>query len=520
MKKCILFLLLITLLAGCANAAPDESQPANTPTSVSTEAPTEAPTEGTPVDSVSNEPDLTVNEQLSNIWRIMDNECVEEISILPGLLLDDIEDWMDETPFKEIKLHQRTHWDSVRVGTFGDVAVAQISMLEGDNLTGEELVWNVRMEKSDALKNKTAITIPEDADSSDIFIHNTSNQKIYGKGYFWENGDGTCTEMDFFYFEDTGNLYTFYSNELTFTQSSSNSTRSPYVVLNYIEADGDDYYDWPNYDAVLAGQKSEEPIISCFRISCFGEERTYQYQVGMNLYQWVFSEYNTDGWTTSAWNDGIIVSPDGRYSLAAQRYPWRVVRVNLENTIPSETIADTSRFHYASAYRTDVESELVLEGFYLNSPTFRGACTYSFGMHHLCDSFSFNETILISGAGVTSEELADMELIVIPHTDRDKMGDDYTNDQTHNTANGWPYGNNYATVKQNGTLLETEYRDFDTLLEQLPYVKDIHIDPGYFVADYQPKEDPNFSPYRDVDIAVAYKGQIVYWVFLPQFYDN
>jgi len=182
-------------------------------------------------------PKIPVNEALSNIWDIMDNECVEEIPILPGLLLDDIEDWMEETEFKEIKLHQRTYWNTVRLGVYEDMAVARISMLEGDNFSGEELVWNVRMEKADKLENKTAIEIPEDAD--------TGEYEVLGKG-----GKNTVCR----------------------------------------------YYNWitsGNADAIKAGVRD----VHYFRIRMLGEEKTYQYRYGMTCGQWIKSEFNTDGWT-------------------------------------------------------------------------------------------------------------------------------------------------------------------------------------------------------------------------------
>lgn len=512
MKKYIALLLTLCLLL-CSCGA--QQAPIDPAVEDSISPATEVPTVPEETAAPYVESGINYNEYLTNIWDIMDNECVEEIPILPGLLLDDIADWMEETEFKEIKLHQRTYWDSVRLGVYEEIAVAQISMLKSNNLDGETLVWNVRMEKSDSLKNKTAIEIPEDASVSDIFVFSNKNQQIPGIAYFWENGDGTYTQIYQYYFEKTHNLYTFYSKDVT----ASNSGRSPDVVLNHIANDGADYYDWPNGEAIQAGKNSKEPVISYFRVRLLGgEEVTYQYQVGMNLAQWAHSEYNTDGWTTTARDDSIIISADGRYSMASQRYPWRVVQADLYGLATTET--DVIQYPYGSVQHTGVESELRIDGMYLYSPAFHEFCDYRYGMTGLSDSYSYNDTILVSGIGVTPEEVAGMEVIMIPHTENGKTMDDIENNTTHNSAYGWPYGNNYATVKQKGTVLELEYKTIDDLGSDYQLLKEFHLEHGIFTADYTPLEDPNFSPYADVDIAIAWNGQIVYWVFLNQFYNN
>lgn len=503
-------ILCLVLTACGGNTAGETTPPATTAPAIEPVS-TEPPAETIPY----VESGVDYNEFLTNSWDIMDNVCIEEVPILPGLLLDDISYWMEETEFQEIKLHQRTHWNSVRLGVYEEIAVARISMLKSNNLDGETLVWNVRMEKSDSLKNKTSIEIPENASVSDIFVFNTKNKQHPGVLYSWDNGDGTYTQMYQYYFENTHNLYTIYSKDVT----AGNSGRSPDVVLSYIANDGKDYYDYPNYDAVLAGKNSAEPVISNFRVRLLGgEEVTYQYQVGTNLAQWVHSEFNTDGWTTSAQEDSIIISSDDRYSLPAYSYPWRVMHAELHGPATAET--DVIQYPYGSVQHTGVESELQIEGMYVFSPTFHKTCDYRYGMTDLSDSYSYNDTLLISGIGVTPEEVAGMEVIMIPHTEGGKTMEDIENNTTHNSAYGWPYGNDYATVKQKGTVLQLEYSTIDDLGAEYAVLKDFHLDQGIFTADYMPLGDSNFSPYADTDIAIAWNGQIVYWVFLPQFYNN
>ena len=135
----ILTVIAAALLTACGKAqTPEVNEP-----------PVETAAQTTPVEVTeeTTEPTEDANAALTNIWSIMDNECVEEIPILPGLLLDDIKGWMKETEYKEIKLYQRTNWRTVRLGVYGDMAMAQVSVDD------ETLVWNIRMEKSDSIRD-------------------------------------------------------------------------------------------------------------------------------------------------------------------------------------------------------------------------------------------------------------------------------------------------------------------------------------------------------------------------------
>lgn len=346
MKKAarlVTVLVLAALLAACGKV--ETLQPETTKEEVTTETtiPTEETTAATTEETT--EPTVSVNEALSNVWDIMDNECVEEIPILPGLLLDDIKDWMKETEFTEIKLYQRTYWNTLRLGTYGDMAVARISMLEGDNFTGEELAWNVRMEKSDKLENKTAIEIPEDAYTGEYaLLRKKTDEEVLVHYYQWfSSGDPEDksqpvygSELYLIYFEDTQNLYTIYSNELYWKwngkQWESNSNRGPTVILNYIQADGNHYHDYINGDEIKAGVRD----VRYFRIKMAGEgKKTYQYRFGMTMGQWVRSEYNTDGWKFDSKDPYIVTSADGRYKLSKNDYCWREMTAQLHGPIPT-----------------------------------------------------------------------------------------------------------------------------------------------------------------------------------------
>lgn len=283
---------------------------------------------------------IPVNEALSNVWDIVDNDLVEETTILPGLLLDDIAKWMETTEFTEIKPHQRTYWDKVRLGTYQDVAVAEIVMTKEDNVHSEDLVWNVRMEKSDKLENKTTIEIPADASISDTWVTDANGNEVPGYYYFWENDNGTCSAMYIIYFADTQNLYTIYTDGIVFTQVNgewvSNNTRSPIVVLNHISTDSKDLYENPFQDEIDVFAASGEKVIRYFKIKMVGEDKIYEYEVGMTLGQWVNSKYNTDGWKFDSQDPYIVTSADGRYKLNKDAYCWRAMTAELHGPIPTD----------------------------------------------------------------------------------------------------------------------------------------------------------------------------------------
>ena len=96
-------IVMTSVLTGCGNLpggttqAPSEELLSEKTSSSDTIAPSEAEETTVP-------PTIDVNEALTNVWRIVENDCVDEIPIMPGLLLDDIKDWMKETEYKEARL--------------------------------------------------------------------------------------------------------------------------------------------------------------------------------------------------------------------------------------------------------------------------------------------------------------------------------------------------------------------------------------------------------------------------------
>lgn len=339
----IVILIVAVLVGTCFFLKQDVETPQNP--SISTETPTQTeevlkPTTLSPTEDASIQPtQKTPNEVLTDVWNIVDNEGVAETEILPGLLMDDIEKWMENTEFIEIKLYQRTKWDTVRLGVFNDVAVAEMTM-DGDT----DLIWNVRMEKSDSHENKTSIIIPEHA-QSDEWINDSPEFPV--KWYNWDNGDGTWTEMWIVYFADTKNLYTFYSNELVYkytgdtptyeTITYRNSNRAPDAVLYNIENDDFDMYNYVNQADVQKRKANGDNLIFNFRIKMIGRgTETYQFELGMTLEQWVNSKYNTDGWKFDTKDPYIVISADGRYKLNKDDYCWREMTAELYGPIPTK----------------------------------------------------------------------------------------------------------------------------------------------------------------------------------------
>lgn len=348
MKKLILLLMAIAVVLGmaaCSDAEtpietvpPVPTEPAIRVTEAPTEAPAEVPSEPT-IPPETEAPEISVNEALTNIWDIMDNECVEEIELLRGLEVNDIDNWQKSSPFKEIKLYQRTILETIRLGTVGDVAVAQFvtnpDVYQTDYDYSADPVWNVRMEKSDSLKNNTGIEIPEDAWYAEYTINRPGGKTETVVCYDWPfEGDPEDTsapvrtvELFIAYFEDTQNLYSIYSDETVYTWNGkswdNNIVRVPDVVLYHIQADGADYYKHiTDYD--LKHQKGD---VRYFRIKMPGDVKTYQYEVGMTVEKWVKSKYNTDGWKISPTEHGFydICSPDGKYKLNPNDYVYGVL---------------------------------------------------------------------------------------------------------------------------------------------------------------------------------------------------
>lgn len=267
---------------------------------------------------------MDVNEALTNVWRIVENDCVDEVPILRGLMLDDIMDWMEQTEFKEMRLYQRTNWNTVRLGTIGDMAVAQFS------LDDEDLVWNVRMEKSTKRENRTSIEIPADA-YTEILQFDFADVEYFQ----WENGDGTWTKIYFTHFPETNNLYTIYTNELieqiNGDELITNSRRRPYVVLHAIEGENLAMYNSVNEKELLAAEGKND--IRYFRIQTPEGCKTYQYVFGSRLGDWANSQYNTDGWHV-VYKDGIpfyVVSADNRYMFLSYTLIWRTLKAEAYN---------------------------------------------------------------------------------------------------------------------------------------------------------------------------------------------
>ena len=323
MKKLILLLAVMLLLTGCgaeATPATETAAPAVAETALPAEA--EETTEST-------EPTVNVNELLTNVWDILDNEAVEEIPLLPGLEMDDVQIWQETTRYQEIKLYQRTRVETIRMGQIGDVVVAQYAMDTDD----PSLLWNVRMEPAESLDHKTGIQVPEDAE---VGQWENLDPAVPMRFHIWSNGDGTTTSMYTAYFADTGNLYTFYCNQLIYKYDADgkltycNNGRIPTATLNNID-DGAGYY---RLDQQAAKKANDPTDIRYFRIRMGEELVTYQYVFGMTVAEWVKSPYNTDGWHFPEDRDSVIVSADESYKLLSSPFCWRTMKASVYN--PSE----------------------------------------------------------------------------------------------------------------------------------------------------------------------------------------
>lgn len=310
-------LLLALALTSCANT--EAAQP------TAAEVPTVIPQESIPAPETEA---ATVPLELSNPWDIMGNPEVEEIPLLRGLEVDGVKQWMESTEFQEIKLYQRTHLKSIRLGTCGDVVVAQMSMCGDNEWETDGVIWNVRMEKADKLENRTGIEIPENADSYEdvLAIKKDHISQCYSWVIDGDPEDSTqpfsCVEMIFFYFEDTKNLYSIYTNQIVCTRKAnkweSNTIRMPSVVFQSFNESN--RYGLSQEEIRLFQGKND---IRHFRIKMGDEYVVYQYVFGSKIKEWIHSPYNTDGWKLNPEDASTIVSADGKWKVMANDYVYR-----------------------------------------------------------------------------------------------------------------------------------------------------------------------------------------------------
>ena len=301
-KNLLALFMAVVLLVGCGKQESDVSAP---------------PVEGTDgAESV-----MEINEALANIWDLMDNEAVEEEEILPGLILDDLDALTERMGFTEITLYQRANVESIRVGVVGDAIVATLCM--GD----DDVLWNVRMEKAEAQENRVAVELPAD---TEVVSWTNQDPRFPITSYHYEYEKFKFIAIYTAYFEDTKNLYTFYSNDVITkydgdtlnegaTVTYTNITQMPFATLTNIP-DESEKYKMPGDEQMQRAKQTKN--IQYFRIVT-DEAKVYQYRLGMKLGEWVESAYNTDGWKISENSDLMIISPDGRYKLSADAYCWR-----------------------------------------------------------------------------------------------------------------------------------------------------------------------------------------------------
>ena len=223
-KILLALLIAVILLVGCGKMEGDGSSPV---TEMS--------------DSTASAPNL--NESLDHIWNIMENEAVEAQALLPGQIVDDLDALTERMGFTEIKLYQRANMESIKVGVVGDAVVATLCM------DGDDVLWNVRMEKADAQENRVAVALPDD---TEVVSWTNQDPSFPITSYHYEYEKFKFIVIYTAYFEDTKNLYTFYSDEVMIkyegdalnegaTVTYTNSNQMPFATLMNILDEGEKY---------------------------------------------------------------------------------------------------------------------------------------------------------------------------------------------------------------------------------------------------------------------------------------
>ena len=204
--KLLVLIIVAILLTGCGKSEGDASVPPVKVTDVTESA-------------------LNINEVLGNIWDIMDNEAVEAEALLPGQIVDDLDALTERMGFTEIALYQRANMESIKAGVVGEAVVATLCMADDD------VLWNVRMEKADARENRVPVALSDD---TEVVSWTNRDPMFQITSYHYEYEKFKFIVIYTAYFEDTKNLYTFYSNDVIIKYEGDALNEGATVTYNSI----------------------------------------------------------------------------------------------------------------------------------------------------------------------------------------------------------------------------------------------------------------------------------------------
>ena len=233
----ILFFTLWIAAAGCSSepakdaSRQEAAQPTETSETVAPSETTETTAATEPSETTAPaEPEEalvpippTVDSDIvfENPFDILNNSNVKKVT--PNSYAD-VYKFLDGKGFSDIDIFREVDPDSVHLGVAADdknVVVGQFSFKRDD------LVWNVRMEKADALENRTGIDMPTERTPKiglapfQLSINDNSKVPYQEIDCHWflsgnfnrqpEIGEEfPAVEMCIAYFPKTGNLYSFY----------------------------------------------------------------------------------------------------------------------------------------------------------------------------------------------------------------------------------------------------------------------------------------------------------------------
>lgn len=325
--------------------------------------------------------------------------------------------------------------------------------------------FEVRMAHTDGIENISGVTPPLTANHYKSFDNGVS----FGESYDWLNGSSLPT-LDIMF--DT-------VNKVSFTQFTHNAPIGEQPLIFRVSEDGS------RVTNIYAPKEinHDEIEMAVARLVVDGERKQYEYRVGMTIGQWVNSELNTDGWHYSTNESGVVLNANNTvYSWDDMKLASYLPLLPLENDSYSGSSKDlqgNKSFGYENGrvYCHNSKSPLFIEGCYFTGNDAKNwANNEPFYSAKVLDYYTSDDTITMRIRGVTETNMTDFKMYVAPHEE------------------------NLDVVPPNATQLDVNWEN------------------DIVTAIYEPKNDNNYVPHKDVDILFTYAGEVVYHVTLSAFY--
>lgn len=433
---------------------------------------------------------LIIDENSVTVPTVNASEQVDAIAFFENVPKQDmsygadVQNALSNLGFSEIHLYRNTDRNSLTMYISDDAVQGTVK------LSGENTLWNYRMEKADNM-------IPRIALPAQLMAWDNGGIELDGENswYVVETLNEEFFHLQMAFFPATNNLYTFWTN---LSSEWEDVGRSPITLCQYWE--GDEIFSDTDYrmtmDELVNGYNGSD--IVKFRLNVNGDKNEYQAKFGATLGEWANSELNTAGWHFSQYNNAIVLSPDEKYYVMADDMAEETISAKPYNAeIPEQE--GLPKYKDRNVYCVNSNSNLHVAGFTAKSKVNANDNFTQYSYSGMSPYYSANDIITVSGCGTTQEFVEGMEIYVLP---------------SNGNRNELPYNNDVDSIRKAGTKLTAEYVHNDTHVEGTLYIEFFYE--NMFKAEYKPQNDPHFRYGSKVDICFIYNNEVVYWMFLPQ----